>query len=84
MISLNAAEHDGEGLAGLLVMAPDCDPEQVAAAWHHLETSARESARVEDLRDALDVARILADLHLDTESLGELSRVDDGALRRVS
>ena len=69
MISLNAAAHDGEGLAGLLVMAPDCDPEQVAAAWHHLETSARESARVEDLRDALDVARILADLHLDTESL---------------
>ncbi len=69
MVSLNAKARDGEGLAGLLVTAPECDAEQVAAAWHHLEASARECGRDDDLRDALEVARILAELHLDTESL---------------
>ncbi len=69
MVSLNTRAQAGEGLAGLLVMAPDCDAEQVAAAWHHLEQSALDTGEDDDLRAALDVAHILADLHLDTDSL---------------
>jgi GTP pyrophosphokinase len=69
MVSLNTRGQAGEGLAGLLVMAPDCDAEQVAAAWHHLEQSALDTGEDDDLRAALDVAHILADLHLDTDSL---------------
>ena len=69
MVSLNTRAEAGEGLAGLLVMAPDCDAEQVAAAWHHLEQGALDTGEDDDLRAALDVAHILADLHLDTDSL---------------
>jgi GTP pyrophosphokinase len=69
MVSLSTRGQAGEGLAGLLVMAPDCDAEQVAAAWHHLEQSALDTGEDDDLRAALDVAHILADLHLDTDSL---------------
>jgi len=70
MVSLTRDPAADQGLAGLLVLAPDCDPDRVAAAWQRLEASAREAGgEAGDLRDALGVARILADLHLDTESL---------------
>ena len=69
MVSLNSAVQAGEGLAGLLVMAPDCDVDQVTAAWRHLEECALDEEGGDDLRAALDVAHILAGLHLDTDSL---------------
>jgi len=72
MVTLSDDKHAEEGLAGLLAMAPECDATLVAAAWHALEESAQEAGLEvadNDLRDALAVARILADLHLDTESL---------------
>jgi GTP pyrophosphokinase len=71
VVSLIQDSNAGEGLAGLLVMAPECDPELVAAAWRVLEERARDAGpeAADDLRNALAVARILADLHLDTESL---------------
>jgi GTP pyrophosphokinase len=70
MVTLTRDPLADGGLAGLLVLAPDCDPDRVAAAWQRLEASAREAGgEADDLRDALGVARILADLHLDTESL---------------
>ncbi len=69
MVTLSADTQATDGLSGLLVMVPECDADRVRSAWRHLEDCARSRGADDDLRDALAVARILADLHLDTESL---------------
>ncbi len=69
MVTLSADTQATDGLSGLLVMVPECDADRVRSAWRHLEECARSRGADDDLRDALAVARILADLHLDTESL---------------
>jgi len=69
MVTVTQTTGVGEGLAGLLVAAPEVDADLVATAWSWLEVAGEDGSATGELDDALAVAAILADLHLDTESL---------------
>ncbi|HEY5791354.1 MAG TPA: hypothetical protein VIX81_12050, partial [Gammaproteobacteria bacterium] len=69
MVTVTQSARHGDGLAGLLVAAPEVDPELVATAWRWLEEAGAEQTRADELHDAVAVAGILAEFHLDTESL---------------